>query len=120
MTHLLWPTRSQQYFLLASKFDTTLNDELEEFNEAPHVRAERSNPYSSRNTGHALHYSVHDVSFPESVSFSNAKKSSNLNTHNNRINGAALAQSNGNGAAHNNFIDENYVEDKDTSMLIQP
>jgi len=36
MTHLLWPTRSQQYFLLTAK-DNVLNDELEEFNEAPHV-----------------------------------------------------------------------------------
>jgi hypothetical protein len=39
MTHLLWPTRSMQYFLLTAK-DITLNDELEELaynNEAPHV-----------------------------------------------------------------------------------
>lgn len=35
MTHLLWPTRSQQYFLLAHSAD--LGDELDEFNEAPHV-----------------------------------------------------------------------------------
>lgn len=37
MTHLLWPTRRQQYSLLAPKLDTSLNDEFEEFNEAPHV-----------------------------------------------------------------------------------
>lgn len=43
MTHLLWPTRSQQYFLLTAK-DISLNDELEEFNEAPHV----VNSYSRR------------------------------------------------------------------------
>lgn len=35
MTHLLWPTRSQQYFLLAHTLDPS--DELDEFNEAPHV-----------------------------------------------------------------------------------
>ncbi|XP_066992401.2 integral membrane protein GPR180 [Anabrus simplex] len=35
MTHLLWPTRSEQYFLLAE--ETDLGDELDEFNEAPHV-----------------------------------------------------------------------------------
>ncbi|XP_049792786.1 integral membrane protein GPR180 [Schistocerca nitens] len=35
MTHLLWPTRSEQYFLLAE--DVDLTDELEEFNEAPHI-----------------------------------------------------------------------------------
>ncbi|KAI5736953.1 hypothetical protein M8J76_008819 [Diaphorina citri] len=36
MTHLLWPTRSEQYFLLAT--DTMhMGDELDEFNEAPHI-----------------------------------------------------------------------------------
>nr|CAG4651714.1 EOG090X03T7 [Triops cancriformis] len=35
MAHLLWPTRAQQYFLLAHEADIT--EELEEFNEAPHV-----------------------------------------------------------------------------------
>ncbi|CAH1389379.1 unnamed protein product [Nezara viridula] len=35
MTHLLWPTRSEQYFLLAHRGDAS--DELDEFNEAPHV-----------------------------------------------------------------------------------
>lgn len=35
MTHLLWPTRSEQYFLLAQGADN--GDELDEFNEAPHV-----------------------------------------------------------------------------------
>nr|CAD7259527.1 unnamed protein product [Timema shepardi] len=35
MTHLLWPARSEQYFLLAEEAD--LGDELDEFNEAPHV-----------------------------------------------------------------------------------
>ncbi|XP_023223794.1 transmembrane protein 145 [Centruroides vittatus] len=34
MTHLLWPTRSEQYFQLASESDP--GEELEEFNEAPH------------------------------------------------------------------------------------
>nr|CAG4650052.1 EOG090X03T7 [Sida crystallina] len=35
MAHLLWPTRSQQYFLLANEMD--LGEELDEFDEAPHV-----------------------------------------------------------------------------------
>ncbi|KAL7293736.1 hypothetical protein TKK_0012806 [Trichogramma kaykai] len=35
MAHLLWPTRSEQYFLLAEGADH--GDELDEFNEAPHV-----------------------------------------------------------------------------------
>ncbi|XP_063216175.1 transmembrane protein 145 [Bacillus rossius redtenbacheri] len=35
MTHLLWPARSEQYFLLAE--DADLGDELDEFNEAPHI-----------------------------------------------------------------------------------
>lgn len=35
MAHLLWPTRSEQYFLLAQGADN--GDELDEFNEAPHV-----------------------------------------------------------------------------------
>lgn len=35
MAHLLWPTRSEQYFLLAYHLDP--REELDEFNEAPHV-----------------------------------------------------------------------------------
>ncbi|XP_039281268.1 integral membrane protein GPR180 [Nilaparvata lugens] len=35
MAHLLWPTRSEQYFLLAYEQDA--REELDEFNEAPHV-----------------------------------------------------------------------------------
>lgn len=35
MTHLLWPARSEQYFLLADEVNT-FGDELDEFNEAPH------------------------------------------------------------------------------------
>lgn len=35
MTHLLWPTRSEQYFLLAN--ENFHADELDEFNESPHV-----------------------------------------------------------------------------------
>ncbi|KAK6631883.1 hypothetical protein RUM44_006913 [Polyplax serrata] len=35
MTHLLWPARSEQYFLLADEINT-FGDELDEFNEAPH------------------------------------------------------------------------------------
>lgn len=35
MAHLLWPTRSEQYFLLAHTLDP--GDELDEFNEAPHI-----------------------------------------------------------------------------------
>lgn len=36
MAHLLWPTRSEQYFLLASTTAAEM-EELDEFNEAPHV-----------------------------------------------------------------------------------
>lgn len=36
MAHLLWPTRSEQYFLLAGPSSAEL-EELDEFNEAPHV-----------------------------------------------------------------------------------
>jgi len=36
MTHLLWPTRSEQYFLLANSIDSG-GDELDVFNEAPHI-----------------------------------------------------------------------------------
>lgn len=35
MTHLLWPSRSEQYFLLADELHQ-LGDELDLFNEAPH------------------------------------------------------------------------------------
>ncbi|XP_064484354.1 integral membrane protein GPR180-like isoform X2 [Ornithodoros turicata] len=47
VTHLLWPTRSQQYFQLKSVIDP--GDELEELNEAPQNvqqrTRKRSNPY---------------------------------------------------------------------------
>lgn len=36
MAHLLWPTRSEQYFLLAGSSAAEL-EELDEFNEAPHI-----------------------------------------------------------------------------------
>ncbi|XP_069698644.1 integral membrane protein GPR180 [Periplaneta americana] len=51
MTHLLWPTRSEQYFLLAEDMD--LSDELDEFNEAPHV----INNYIALNSHH--HHRLH-------------------------------------------------------------
>lgn len=35
MTYMLWPERSEQYLLLA--YEADLSNELEEFNEAPHV-----------------------------------------------------------------------------------
>ncbi|ROT84334.1 membrane protein [Penaeus vannamei] len=35
MTYMLWPERSEQYLLLAHEAD--LSDELDEFNEAPHI-----------------------------------------------------------------------------------
>lgn len=35
MTHLLWPSRSEQYFLLADEVNP-YGDELDVFNEAPH------------------------------------------------------------------------------------
>lgn len=36
MAHLLWPTRSEQYFLLAGP-SVADSEELDEFNEAPHI-----------------------------------------------------------------------------------
>lgn len=36
MAHLLWPTRSEQYFLLKGQSSADL-EELDEFNEAPHI-----------------------------------------------------------------------------------
>lgn len=48
MAHLLWPTRSQQYFLLANEID--LGDELEEFDEAPHNVANRQAPFMRKNS----------------------------------------------------------------------
>lgn len=36
MAHLLWPTRSEQYFLLAGPSSAEL-EELDQFNEAPHI-----------------------------------------------------------------------------------
>lgn len=36
MAHLLWPTRSEQYFLLQGPSSADL-EELDEFNEAPHI-----------------------------------------------------------------------------------
>jgi len=53
MTHLLWPTRSEQYFLLAE--DADLSDELDEFNEAPHV----VNNYIALNSHHHHHLHNH-------------------------------------------------------------
>lgn len=74
MTHLLWPTRSEQYFLLAAKLDTSLTDELEEFNEAPHV----VNSYSRRpNHRYPINYSFRDVSSGEGVSFTNTNSHRN-------------------------------------------
>ncbi|CAG7725104.1 unnamed protein product [Allacma fusca] len=80
MTHLLWPTRSQQYFLLkTSTLDTSLTDELEEFNEAPHV----VNPYARRSTHwYPVNYSFQDVSSPEAVSLTHANNLSNLSNGN--------------------------------------
>ena len=55
MTHLLWPTRSEQYFLLAE--DADLSDELDEFNEAPHV----VNNYIALNSNHQHLHHHHSV-----------------------------------------------------------
>lgn len=75
MTHLLWPTRTEQYFLLMSK-DAVLTDELEEFNEAPHV----VNSYVRRpNHWYPVNYSFHDVSSPEAVSLTQGNTLQNLN-----------------------------------------
>ena len=75
MTHLLWPTRSQQYFLLkTSTLDTSITDELEEFNEAPHV----VNPYPRRfSHWYPVNYSVRDASSPEAVSLTQPSINSN-------------------------------------------
>ncbi|XP_046676433.1 uncharacterized protein LOC124364758 [Homalodisca vitripennis] len=48
MMHLLWPTRTEQYFLLAHSLDPS--DELDEFNEAPHVINSNSGYTSLRNS----------------------------------------------------------------------
>nr|CAG4649218.1 EOG090X03T7 [Scapholeberis mucronata] len=48
MAHLLWPTRSQQYFLLANEFD--LGDELDEFDEAPHNLSNRHAQFMRKNS----------------------------------------------------------------------
>lgn len=66
MAHLLWPTRSEQYFLLAHTLDPT--DELDEFNEAPHVL--NSGYTSLQNSG-----SAQDLTF---TTFCNSRNSSDL------------------------------------------
>ncbi|KAF5282263.1 hypothetical protein FQR65_LT14395 [Abscondita terminalis] len=50
MAHLLWPTRSEQYFLLAGSSTAEL-EELDEFNEAPHIV---NNSYTSLNSVNSL------------------------------------------------------------------
>ncbi|ODM91327.1 Transmembrane protein [Orchesella cincta] len=75
MTHLLWPTRTEQYFLLMSK-EAILTDELEEFNEAPHV----VNSYVRRpNNWYPVNYSFQDVSSPEAVSLTHGNTLQNHN-----------------------------------------
>lgn len=64
MAHLLWPTRSEQYFLLAHTLDPT--DELDEFSEAPHVL--NSGYTSLQTTG-----STQDLTF---TTFCNSRNSS--------------------------------------------
>jgi len=93
MTHLLWPTRSQQYFLLTAKLDTSITDELEEFNEAPHV----VNPYSRRPLNHNR-YPI-NYSFREGASSNHhLHNSSSVNIHqNNHQNGFA---------GHSAYIDD--------------
>ncbi|KAK4037190.1 hypothetical protein OUZ56_029230 [Daphnia magna] len=62
MAHLLWPTRSQQYFLLANQVD--LGDELEEFDEAPHNIENRQAPFirkNSRSLSDSDVFSTHDL-----------------------------------------------------------
>jgi hypothetical protein len=62
MTHLLWPTRSEQYLLLADNGD--LGDELDEFNEAPHV----VNSYAGLSNGDLLPPPTPDCSPRQSFS----------------------------------------------------
>lgn len=64
MAHLLWPTRSQQYFLLANEND--MGEELEEFDEAPHNVSVRTRTGTlSRNSSRSLSdsdvFSTHDL-----------------------------------------------------------
>lgn len=66
MAHLLWPTRTEQYFLLAHTLDPT--DELDEFNEAPHVL--NSGYTSLHNTS-----STQDLTF---TTFCNSRNSTDL------------------------------------------
>lgn len=99
MTHLLWPTRSQQYFLLASNLDTSVTDELEEFNEAPHV----VNPYARRGNNRVpTNYALHDVSSSEARSLTHQNHYSiNNNTDSNGVLGTG-----------------SYLDDKDSTPLI--
>lgn len=50
MAHLLWPTRSEQYFLLAGGSNAEL-EELDQFDEAPHIV---NNSYTSLNSVNSL------------------------------------------------------------------
>lgn len=50
MAHLLWPTRSEQYFLLKGPSAADI-EELDEFNEAPHIV---NNSYTSLNMMNSL------------------------------------------------------------------
>lgn len=57
MAHLLWPTRSEQYFLLAGQSLAEL-EELDQFNEAPHIV---NNSYTSVNSVNSLDIRYDDV-----------------------------------------------------------
>ncbi|XP_060520266.1 integral membrane protein GPR180 [Cylas formicarius] len=58
MAHLLWPTRSEQYFLLKGPSSADL-EELDEFNEAPHIV---NNSYTSLNSMSSFDISRFDES----------------------------------------------------------
>ncbi|XP_050311704.1 transmembrane protein 145 [Anthonomus grandis grandis] len=56
MAHLLWPTRSEQYFLLKGQTAGDL-EELDEFNEAPHIV---NNSYTSLSSVGSLDIGVYE------------------------------------------------------------
>ncbi|XP_028134814.1 transmembrane protein 145 [Diabrotica virgifera virgifera] len=60
MAHLLWPTRSEQYFLLKGPSSADL-EELDEFNEAPHIVNNSYTSMSSINSYEICKYDANDT-----------------------------------------------------------
>nr|AEE61411.1 unknown [Dendroctonus ponderosae] len=63
MAHLLWPTRSEQYFLLKGPSSVDL-EELDEFNEAPHIVNNSYTSLSSAGSIDVAHYEDQPKSKP--------------------------------------------------------